>query len=114
MPRKFASVPLRISFSRCNLLNDTFISFSVSSRDIVAYTDIASLKCCIKFGKLVNDLLIEIKQTTVILPQLLYSIFRNITASGQIFEKTGGNPFCILNVTFLTGKLLDKVGIHQL
>ena len=45
---------------------------------------------------------------------MLDKIIRHITPLDEILEKAGGNPFRILHVTLLSGKLLDEVRIDQL
>jgi hypothetical protein len=53
------------------LFDHLLVTLAICRRHIVTDTDIATLKRCVKFSKLVDDVFIQVKDATVILAQLL-------------------------------------------
>ena len=49
------------------LLNHLWVSLAVSRLNIVAYAYVTTLKCRIEFGQLIDDILVKVKDATVIL-----------------------------------------------
>ena len=58
--------------------------------------------------------MVKIEYPTVVLPELLYGIDRNVAPTNQILAQTGGYPLRILNITLASGKLLYSQGVCQI
>ena len=96
------------------LFDHTFVTFAICIGNIVADADVAALKCSIKFGQFIDDILIQIEYAPVILAELLDTVLWNVTTLDQILVKAGRYPFCILYIALFAGKLFDEEWIDQL
>ena len=90
------------------------VALTVHVGHIIAQSDIASLHHGIKFGKLADDFLVKVEDTSVVLPELLYILKRHETATDKIFHCALGNPLRVSDISFVFGQLFDEIRVDEL
>ncbi len=105
---------LRFGDSLAELPHHILVTLGVRVRHVVAKTDVAALHHAVEFRELAYNLRFKIKDTAVILPQLLNTLGRNETAAHQILQRTLRYPLGILHVALAARQLLDEIGIDKL
>ena len=67
----------------------------------------------VQFRQFPDKLRIEVKDTTIVLTQLLDALRRNEATANKFFLSTFCYPLCVLYVALATWKLFDEIGIDK-
>lgn len=110
----FSDERLGICFSHAYFDDHVLVILAVRTCNVIAEPYVATLYRSVKLAQLTHNLVIKVVDTTVVLPQLLAALRRDKARTNQFLEHALYYPLGILDITLVSGKLLDEIRFDEL